>query len=238
MDVRRIELTVVRPRTTPAPARWRVAAAVAVVGIVVSAMVMTRRATDNSIPIENPLANAQYTRLTGLAGTEGGAEISRTDSLLRSSPIAKVSCIWLSQVALDISGMLTKPDFPACSHRPTFGNWFLRRRYGNLVQSRYRSGDGAVDHAADAGGNRAPFSTGRANATFVSRDGTRLTYFKNQDGDPMFVGDSTGADARQVLIDQGVHNHNPVWSVEGQWIYFARDLSRPIRWMSGGSAVR
>src|SRR4030095_14908844 len=44
------------------------------------------------------------------------------------------------------------------------------------------------------------------------------------DGDPLFVADRTGADARQILVQKGWHHHNPVWSSDGQWIYFARGL--------------
>jgi Tol biopolymer transport system component len=39
----------------------------------------------------------------------------------------------------------------------------------------------------------------------------------------MFVTDRTGASPRQILIDKpGFHNHYPVWSRDGQWIYFVR----------------
>ena len=49
------------------------------------------------------------------------------------------------------------------------------------------------------------------------------------EGDPLFLADRTGADAHPVFPsrDQGQdafvreaeHNHNPVWSPDGQWIY-------------------
>jgi len=44
-------------------------------------------------------------------------------------------------------------------------------------------------------------------------------------GDPLFVADRTGADARQILAPDEkrvLHNHNPIWSADGQWIYFVR----------------
>src|SRR4029450_7764133 len=49
-------------------------------------------------------------------------------------------------------------------------------------------------------------------------------------GDPISIADRTGADARPIVVpDQGkdaffrkgVHSHNPTWSLDGQWIYFA-----------------
>ncbi|MEO6759095.1 MAG: DNA-binding protein, partial [Saprospiraceae bacterium] len=43
------------------------------------------------------------------------------------------------------------------------------------------------------------------------------------DGDPMFLSDRTGANARQIFVDPvaGMHNHYPAWSPDGRWIYFA-----------------
>jgi Tol biopolymer transport system component len=62
-----------------------------------------------------------------------------------------------------------------------------------------------------------------------SPDGTRLVYFVNGSGDPLFVADHRGADAKQIeaprkLFENGLHNHSPVWSPDGQWIYFVHGL--------------
>ena len=56
-----------------------------------------------------------------------------------------------------------------------------------------------------------------------SPDGTRMAYHTFDLGDPIFVADRAGANARQILINQpGVHNHYPAWSTDGRWIYFVR----------------
>jgi Tol biopolymer transport system component len=56
-----------------------------------------------------------------------------------------------------------------------------------------------------------------------SRDGNRLVYHTADAGDPMFVTDRTGASPRQIFIGKpGAHNHFPVWSPDGKWIYFVR----------------
>jgi hypothetical protein len=54
----------------------------------------------------------------------------------------------------------------------------------------------------------------------------RLAYFMNGNGDPLFVADRTGADARQIFLSQqkSMHSHNPVWSPDGQWIYFVHGV--------------
>jgi Tol biopolymer transport system component len=63
-----------------------------------------------------------------------------------------------------------------------------------------------------------------------SFDDTRLVYFNNSPGDPIFVADRTGGDAGRVdvslaagqraFFDAGLHTHNPTWSADGEWIYF------------------
>jgi Tol biopolymer transport system component len=59
-----------------------------------------------------------------------------------------------------------------------------------------------------------------------SPDGSRLAFVNNRRGDPVFVADAAGGDARRVLEPEAgvLHNHNPVWSPDGEWIYFVRGL--------------
>ena len=54
-----------------------------------------------------------------------------------------------------------------------------------------------------------------------SPDGERIVYHTFRNGDPMFVADSNGANARRIFGDRpGLHNHFPIWSPDGRWIYF------------------
>ena len=57
-----------------------------------------------------------------------------------------------------------------------------------------------------------------------SPDGTRLAYHTRDAGDPLFVADRDGANARQILIgpNADVHTHFPTWSRDGLWIYVVR----------------
>jgi hypothetical protein len=67
-----------------------------------------------------------------------------------------------------------------------------------------------------------------------SPDGERIVYHTFAKGDPMFVADRSGANARQIFQDRpGIHNHFPAWSPDvgsisrmgnrrrGRWIYGA-----------------
>ena len=174
---------------------------------------------------EDPLANAQFMRLTDWEGTEGGAEISPDGRFVAFVADKDGQFdIWLSQVGTGYFRNLTEnvpPLQPAGHTFRKFGFsgdgaeiWFSPETGPSMAQMIMPLMGGAPRAFLDRG----------ATAPSWSPDGSRLTYFKNEDGDPLFVADRTGADARQILVQKGVHNHNPVWSADGQWIYFTRGL--------------
>jgi Tol biopolymer transport system component len=58
-----------------------------------------------------------------------------------------------------------------------------------------------------------------------SPDGERIVYHTFGKGDPMFVTDRAGANARQIFVERpGIHNHYPAWSPDGRWIYFSHGI--------------
>ena len=174
----------------------------------------------------NPLANATFTRLTDFEGVERDAAISPDGRFVaflsdRSGPFD----IWVTQVGTGSPVNLTQGKT---------GN------LDGLVGALGFSGDGSQVwfHDADVttplrilplmgGAPRVFLASSPAkeppyNAAW-SPDGTRLVYFTADGGDPMFVTDRTGASPHQILRDKpGIHSHYPVWSRDGQWIYFVR----------------
>ncbi len=187
----------------------------------------------------NPLANATFTRLTDFEGVERDAAISPDGRFVaflsnRSGPLD----IWVTQVGTGSAVNLTQGKT---------GN------LDGLVRALGFSGDGSQIwfHDADVttplrilplmgGAPRvflasSPVKTPPWNVAW-SPDGNRLVYHTADGGDPMFVADHTGASPRQILIDKpGFHNHYPVWSRDGQWIYFVRGFVTTARWICGAS---
>jgi Tol biopolymer transport system component len=171
--------------------------------------------------LENPLANAQFTRFTDFPGTELDAAISPDGRFVAFLADREGQYdIWLSQVGTGRYVNLT-PDqeddrrnavrtvgFSGDGSEIVIGG-------GNLVSLR-------MQLMPLLGGTPRVFLVGETvvNAAW-SPDGARLVYHTRDDGDPMSVADRTGANARQIFVDRpGVHNHFPVWSTDGQWIYF------------------
>jgi Tol biopolymer transport system component len=171
---------------------------------------------------ENPLANAQFTRFTDWEGTEEGAEISPDGKFVAFLADREGEFdLWLSQVGTGRFSNLTR-NFP-----PLAASGFIVRKLGF-------SGDGASIwfNPADGkplllmdliGGTPRAFLGVGANIPAWSPDNTSLVYvYKPNRDDPMLIADRTGANARQILPPGVLKNNNPVWSPDGQWIYFVR----------------
>ena len=89
---------------------------------------------------------------------------------------------------------------------------------------------------------------------FMNGTGDPRLYTANGRGDPLFVADRNGRDAQQIAVPQadstngffetGMHTHNPVWSTDGDWIYFVHGLDPTVDmdiWrvrLAGGSPER
>jgi Tol biopolymer transport system component len=176
---------------------------------------------------ENPLANARFSRFTDWEGMEAGAEISPDGKFVafKADRDGQID-LWVSQVGTGRFLNLTQ-DIPPLSPP-------------GIIRTFGFSGDGGEIWFAEGGDSSAPkwlvpltggtpraFLGQGAAAPSWSADDTRLVYFTNGDGDPLSIADRTSADARPLGVDKqgffasGVHNHNPVWSPDGQWIYFA-----------------
>ncbi|HUL35574.1 MAG TPA: protein kinase [Candidatus Eisenbacteria bacterium] len=171
-------------------------------------------------PVENPLSNAQFTRLTDFEGAKTNPAISPDGKFVAFiSDRSGMSDIWLVQTNGGSLANLTQG------------------RMGDVrgpLRAIGFTGDGSEVWVGGIEGRRlkllplvggAPhnFLNERAAEVAWSPDGTRLVYHTWEPGDPTFLADRNGSDERQLLRnDPGVHNHYPVWSLDGRWIYFVR----------------
>jgi Tol biopolymer transport system component len=182
---------------------------------------------------EDPLANARFSLFTDWPGTEGAAAISPDGRFVAFvADRAGRFDIWLSQVGTDSFSNLTKDGPP----RDSPGSGIQIRDFGF-------SGDGADIWFGKpgnrgnpkmllplTGGTPRPFLGAGTAGLSWSPDNSRLVYFNNGDGDRLFIADGTGAEAHPIVVSEegffksGMHTHNPVWSPDGQWIYFVHGL--------------
>ena len=221
-------------------ATWWPWAAIGALAVGVGAWVALRP----HVPPPPPLANARFTRLTDWDGTEAAAQISADGKwMVFHADRAGEGDLWVTQVGSGRFVNITA-DVPSIGPHES-----LIRRFGfsGDASEIWRTRGQAQMLMPLTGGPLRTFLANGAAEPSWSPDGTRLAYFVNSDGDPVFVADSTGADAKQITNEpagSGVHNHSPVWSADGQWIYFLRGFD-PTNAMdiwrirpAGGSAER
>jgi serine/threonine protein kinase len=181
--------------------------------------------------IDSPLANARFTRFTNWAGTEERAEISPDGNFVAFlADKAGQLDVWSGQVGTGHFGNLTL-DIPPM------------RTPGNLLRPLGFAGDGseiwfsrsgnpgaALELMPLTGGMRRPFlPAGRSTPSWSPDNAHLVEIGSSTPGDPLSLADRTGADARRISVPnqgalaffrRGVHAHNPVWSPDGQWVYF------------------
>ncbi len=173
---------------------------------------------------ENPLAGAEISHITNWESTEEGAEISPDGRIIVFlSDRAGEFDIWRTQVGSGHFDNLTE-TFP-----PLSGSGSIVRKlgfFGDTSEIWFNPGDGKqLMRMPWAGGPARPFLVGGANTPAFSPDGKQVAYvFKPNRDDPIFLTDPAGADPKQILPPGGLKNLNPVWSPDGEWIYFASGL--------------
>jgi Tol biopolymer transport system component len=208
--------------------RWQTAAGVALVVLSVTLAAVSWLRQDSGAPRdENPLARARFTPFTNWEGAEEGGEISPDGKWVAFLADKQGEFdLWLGQVGTQEFKNLTE-DFAPLSP------------LGSIVRKLGFSGDGTeiwfnpqdtkpLLKMPLTGGTPRPFLPEGANTPAWNPDGSRVVYFfKPTNGDPMFAADRTGANAQQLLAPDAqspMHANNPVFSPDGQWIYFVRGV--------------
>jgi serine/threonine protein kinase/Tol biopolymer transport system component len=211
------------PAVAPAPRRrWRTALAL----VLVVASLLTAAASwllrgGLTPSIDDLLARATFTPFSNFDGSELDAAVSPDGRFVaflsdRDGPYH----LWLKQIGTGAFQDLT-PD--AADQRDQGPN----RSVGFSADGSEIWGHGGnrLRLRPLTGGPARAFLTDNAVNVAWSPDGSQLVYFAFAPGDPMFIADRTGGNARQILVsDPGDHNHFPVWSQDGKWIYYTHAI--------------
>ncbi len=209
-------VTSLRPAAVSRPYGWLPWALAAILVAGLGAWTLAKRFR----PVQNPLSNAHFERLTDFEGAETNPAISPDGKFVAFiSDRSGTFDIWLIQASGgslanltlgrigDVRGPLRAIGFTGDGSEVWNSGMEGRRlRLFPLVSGAPRNFLG--EHAAEVA---------------WSLDGTRLVYHTWEPGDPTFVADHNGTNERQILKSQpGLHNHYQVWSKDGRWIYFVR----------------
>ena len=198
--------------------RWAPVLVVASLLIAAASWLLRGGATPS---IDDLLARATFTPFSNFDGSELDAAVSPDGRFVaflsdRDGPYH----LWLKQIGTGAFQDLT-PD--AADQRDQGPN----RSVGFSADGSEIWGHGGnrLRLRPLTGGPARAFLTDNAVNVAWSPDGSQLVYFAFAPGDPMFIADRTGGNARQILVsDPGDHNHFPVWSQDGKWIYYTHAI--------------
>jgi Tol biopolymer transport system component/DNA-binding winged helix-turn-helix (wHTH) protein len=180
----------------------------------------------------DPLQLADFRRLTDFEGTEEHAAISRNGDF-----VAFISDhdggwdAWVGQIGSGEFLNLTQGRLPELRNPAVRTLNFSPD--GTLVVLWTRTPDDTGTGTVDAGwaiptlgGDLRPYAPGIAELAW-SADGQRIVYHTSAVGDPMFVTSPGAGPGQQIYVGpEGIHNHFPIWSRDGTFIYFAQGVPR------------
>jgi serine/threonine protein kinase/Tol biopolymer transport system component len=219
-----------QPGLTTALTSRRLAWWVAASGVVIASAVLGWRLWPDASP-RDLFAGATFKRLTDWDGAEQQVAISRDGKFVAFiSDRSGTWDAWVGQIGADSFSNLTNGRAPDLRNLAAPNVGFTPD--GSLLTLWVRLTDPASGAQVDGwtvptiGGQLRPYMDRYApNVAEVdwSPDGRRLVYHTGSPGDPMFVHDLEQRTASQILVSNpGVHNHFPVWSPDGAFIYFIR----------------
>jgi Tol biopolymer transport system component len=179
----------------------------------------------------NPLEGATFTRLTDFEGAEHHAAISRDGKFVAFlSDRDGAWDAWVSQLGTGDFHNLTRGSVRELRNPATRTVGFSPD--GGLVTLWSRVPDSGRGGRVEAGwavptmgGPLRPYLKGVSELDW-SPDGRRIVYHPPAPGDPLFVTERDEKIGRQIYVGRpGFHNHFPLWSQDGSFIYYVHGLA-------------
>ena len=217
-------------RLTAAARPRRLAWGAAAAGLLVIASAVAWQLQRSEYFWRNPLEGATLRVLTDFEGAEHHAAISRDGKFVAFlSDRNGMWDAWVSQVGTGNVQNLTNGRVAELRNPATRTVGFSPDGTLVMLWSRARKSDGGgvVDY-----GWTVPTIGGQLQSSWKglgiselswAPDGRRVVYHPPTDGDPMFVTRPDEKEGTQIYVARaGVHNHFPIWSPDGAFIYFVQ----------------
>ena len=198
----------------------------ALVAIVAAASFLWSRNTEYFW--RSPIAGANLQSVTNFGGIEEAAAVSRDGKLVvflsdRDGPMD----VWLTQVGSGEFHNLTHGSAPSLVNPSVRTLGFSPD--GSLVtfwtgrQNNSRGQDISIWAVPALGGQPRLYFENVAELDW-SRDGSRVAYHTPGPGDPLYISDGPQQSQRPPIFTAptGLHAHFPLWSPDGEFIYFVQ----------------
>jgi Tol biopolymer transport system component len=198
-----------------------------VIGLVLIAAVFVWYAYQAGYFWRDPMAEAKFSRLTDFGGTEQAAGISRDGrfAAFQANRDGKLD-VWLTEIGTNQYRNLTEGQVRDMANLQLRTVAFSPD--ASLVTVWTRSSDGSrpedikIMSVPVAGGPVKLYLADAAEYDW-SKDAKRLVYHTTAPGDPLYVQAAGEASAHRIYVaPPGVHCHFPIWSPDGDFIYFVR----------------
>jgi len=204
---------------------WLFAAAVVTLAAAATLLVVRQRAARPDATWATRWALARVERLTDFPGTEVDASISADGQ--RVAFLADRDSVFdafVTRVGSEQFVNLTSGKFPQLLNEDVRNVGFSADGESTWVRVAGITAPASVWMAPSAGGAFRPF-LGTAVMAVWSPDGSRLAYHETTPGDPIYVADRDGANARRIHVGEGgSHSHHLSWSPDGRYLYFTHGL--------------
>ena len=214
--------------SAPARRRWVIPLAIAAavtLGVVSVTLLARDRRGAAAAAWRSRWANARIERLTDFPGSELDATISADGRLVAFlADRDSVFDAFVTPVGTEQFTNLTAGRLPQLFNEDVRNVGFTADAADVWLRVADIASPASVSLLSVRGGPLRPFLKTAVMAVW-SPDGARVAYHETVPGDPIWVADRWGANARRVFIaEPGVHCHHLAWSPDGRFLYFVMGL--------------